>query len=252
MDWDKTTSEFNSFASEYEWLFGNEKAMNPIVSVCRKLIDRVQPRTILDCACGAGWSSIALKKEGRSVLGTDISEKMITLARANAKKAGVKVKFAVAAWHQLPERCSRRFDLVMCHGNAIGHCHGERAMLKSLRAMREMARVGAYLYLDTRSWEWARTKCPRFFPSRYRKDIDGDHTVVTCRTTPKSWHDPHRFEMVHIVQNNGKIEIRSYPITFYAFKISDLLDRLHRSGFGNIKTDYNKNNPYYSVVAQAV
>ncbi len=173
MSWKKTESEFDGFAETYAWMLNGDKTEAPLSPGCKAAIDKFGPRSILDCACGPGWSSIALKNAGFSVHGSDISAEMVRLARANARKAGVRVPFTVAAWHDLPSRVRGQFDFVMCHGNAIGHCRGERSMVQSLSAIRQVTRDGGHLYLDTRSWEWFRTKSRRFWPGKTTTDERG-------------------------------------------------------------------------------
>jgi SAM-dependent methyltransferase len=52
--------------------------------------------TILDLGCGPGWSSIFLARAGWNVVGVDLSERMIEIARERATQEGVDVTFAVA------------------------------------------------------------------------------------------------------------------------------------------------------------
>lgn len=252
MSWKKTEAEFDDFAEEYaRFIVGDESkaAVNP---GCQAVIDRLKPQSILDCACGQGRSSIALKKAGFSVHGSDISPEMIRLARGNARKARLRIPFTIAAWHELPSKISRRFDFVMCHGNAIGHCRGERSMSQSLKAIREVTRDGGYFYLDTRSWEWFRTKSALWWPGKSEKDTNGHHTIISHATIPRKWSEPHVIEVVRITEKQAKMKVEAHPVTFYAFRISELRSRLRRAGFGEIETNYNKGAPHYWVVAQAV
>jgi 2-polyprenyl-3-methyl-5-hydroxy-6-metoxy-1,4-benzoquinol methylase len=178
MNWKKTEAEFDNFTKIYARFIVGDKALPIMNPGCEAAISRLQPRSILDCACGQGRSSIALKKAGYIVHGSDISIEMIKLARMNARKAGLHVPFTVTGWHDLPSKISKKFDFVMCHGNAIGHCRGERSMIQSLKAIRKVTKDTGYLYLDTRSWEWFRTKSGRFWPNKCLVDKDGRHTII--------------------------------------------------------------------------
>ena len=251
MSWTKTEAEFDAFAETYAWMFGPDKTKDPLTAGCKAAIDRLQPHSILDCACGPGWASVFLKKSGFSVRGSDISARMVRLARANALKAGLRIPLTVAAWHELPYKMRRRFDFVMCHGNAIGHCRGERSMVQSLKAIRKVTHDGGHLYLDTRSWEWFRAKCARFWPGKSRDDADGHHTVISCATIPHKWSEPHIIEVVHAVEKDERMKVESHRVTFYAFKIAELFSRLRKAGFDHIDTDYRKGSAQYWIVAQA-
>ena len=254
ISWKKTESEFDGFADDYARFIVSDASMSmpPVNPGCQAAIDRLQPQTILDCACGQGRSSIALKEAGFSVHGSDISPEMIRLARHNAREAGLRIPFTVAPWHELPCKVSRRFDFVMCHGNAIGHCPGERSMVQSLKAIRTVTRDGGYFYLDTRSWEWFRTKSALWWPGKSQDDADGHHTIISHATIPKTWSEPHVIELIRITETRGQLDVEAHPVTFYAFKISELRSRLRAAGFGRIQTNYKKGTPHYWVVARAI
>lgn len=252
MSWDKTASEFDSFAEDYARFIVEDQGMPPVNPGCQAAIDRLKPETVLDCACGQGRSSIALKKAGFEVHGSDISPEMIRLARGNARKAGLRIPFTVAAWHELPAKVTQRFDFVMCHGNAIGHCHGERDMVQSLQAIRQVTRDGGYFYLDTRSWEWFRTTSALWWPGKSQHDPSGHHTIIFHATIPRKWSSPHVIEVIHTTENQGQMKVEAHPVTFYAFKISELFSRLRDAGFDKIETNYKKGMANYWVLAEGV
>jgi ubiquinone/menaquinone biosynthesis C-methylase UbiE len=67
-------------------------------------------KRILDIACGQGFFSIAYAQGGAEVLGVDISPQLVSLAKENAKKAGISegrseagdnLRFAVGSAHNL-------------------------------------------------------------------------------------------------------------------------------------------------------
>jgi len=115
MSWKKTEAEFDDFAENYARFIVSEHGRAVVNPGCQAAIDRLKPKKILDCACGEGRSAIALKSAGFAVHGSDISPKMIKLARRNDCDAGLRIPFTVAALHELPAKISRRFDFVMCH-----------------------------------------------------------------------------------------------------------------------------------------
>ena len=88
MTWKKTKAEFDSFADMYARFIAGDESRAPLNPGCRAAIDRLKPQTVLDCACGQGRSAIALKEEGISVHGSDISTEMNRLAEAMLARLG--------------------------------------------------------------------------------------------------------------------------------------------------------------------
>jgi ubiquinone/menaquinone biosynthesis C-methylase UbiE len=67
---------------------------------------------VLDVGCGTGENALHVASRGLPVLGVDVAETALTIARAKAADRGIEAEFAVADALQL-ERLGRRFATVM-------------------------------------------------------------------------------------------------------------------------------------------
>ena len=67
---------------------------------------------VLDAGCGTGENALHLASMGLSVLGVDVAETALAIARAKAADRGIEVGFAAADAFQL-ERLGRRFATVL-------------------------------------------------------------------------------------------------------------------------------------------
>jgi ubiquinone/menaquinone biosynthesis C-methylase UbiE len=67
---------------------------------------------VLDVGCGTGENALHVASMGLSVLGVDVAEAAIALARAKACERGIEVEFAAADAFQL-ERLGRTFQTVL-------------------------------------------------------------------------------------------------------------------------------------------
>ncbi|HYY48067.1 MAG TPA: methyltransferase domain-containing protein [Thermoplasmata archaeon] len=74
---------------------------------------------VLDLACGAGRHSIELAKRGMDVVGYDLSEPLLKVARAAARKASVRVTFARGDIRDLPYQ--GEFDAVVNLFTSFGY-----------------------------------------------------------------------------------------------------------------------------------
>jgi SAM-dependent methyltransferase len=70
---------------------------------------------VLDAGCGAGDNALHLASLGVSVLGVDVAETALAMARQKAADRGIEVEFAPADAFDL-ERLGRRFDTVLDSG----------------------------------------------------------------------------------------------------------------------------------------
>lgn len=67
---------------------------------------------VLDAGCGTGENTLHIASLGLSVLGVDVAETALAMARNKAHDRGIEAEFAVADAFQL-ERLGRRFETVL-------------------------------------------------------------------------------------------------------------------------------------------
>jgi SAM-dependent methyltransferase len=67
---------------------------------------------LLDAGCGTGENTLLFASLGMSVLGVDVAETALAIARAKAADRGIEVEFAAADAFHL-ERLGRRFETVL-------------------------------------------------------------------------------------------------------------------------------------------
>ena len=250
----RTAEEYDALAEEYDRYFSDRLARltdghGRFSDEVEALLARLSPGApVLDCACGTGHLALGLSRRGYRAYGSDISSGSIHIARRHARELTAKVRFKVAAWRDLPNRMRRRFDLVICAGNAIGHCRGERDMLAALRGMHAVLRPGGSLYLDTRWWENRRRDKVRF--QAYRTKVVGDEhlTWLLVHDYPRRLEAPHLIEVVVLCERGGATTVRSFPVTYYPFRRQDLRRRLRTAGFTNIAIS-DRDQGWYSVTA---
>jgi SAM-dependent methyltransferase len=84
----------------------------PQPAVVRVAADGGFAGAVLDAGCGTGENALHLASLGLPVLGVDVAETALAIAREKAGDRGVEVEFAVADAFQL-ERLGRRFETVL-------------------------------------------------------------------------------------------------------------------------------------------
>jgi len=107
---------------------------------------RLEPRTIVDLACGTGRHAIALAQDGYDVTGIDLSEHMLTVAQEQAELSAMAIQTAGGhiQWLQQDMRewdIARTADCVICLCDGINYLLSEqdvRAVLaRTYRGLRE-------------------------------------------------------------------------------------------------------------------
>jgi len=68
--------------------------------------------TVLDAGCGTGENALHLASLGLSVLGVDVAETALAIAREKSKARGIEVEFATADAFHLPD-LQRMFETVL-------------------------------------------------------------------------------------------------------------------------------------------
>ena len=96
---------------------GNEFHKTLIEPTQKRLLDVRAGQNILDIACGNGQFARCLARLGACVLGVDISERMIELARARTTELGDRIEFRVVDCTRADALMSlgeKQFDAAVC------------------------------------------------------------------------------------------------------------------------------------------
>ena len=74
-----------------------------------------EPRTVLDLGTGSGAIALAVKHErpNAEVTAADVSAAALTVARANAQRLSLDVRFVESSW--LAALAGERFDVIICN-----------------------------------------------------------------------------------------------------------------------------------------
>ena len=99
---------------------------------------------VLDAGCGSGEIAVHVAKLGLSVLGVDVAETALTMAREKARSGGVDAEFATADAFQL-DRLNRTFDTVLDSG--LFHTFNAEERLRYAKSLGSVTNPGGTLYL---------------------------------------------------------------------------------------------------------
>jgi SAM-dependent methyltransferase len=133
--WDACGEAFDRFTTARDSYSDNIE--RPAIE---RLIGDVTGARALDLGCGSGPYSVWLAGRGARVTGLDLSEKMISLARARARGRGVELDFAVADITKPLPFAADRFDLVFTstalhYIDDLGKAFGEMAKVMKPRGL---------------------------------------------------------------------------------------------------------------------
>jgi len=77
------------FTSSYSWP-KEERIL--LLSTYLQVLGNIKNKKVLDLGCGTGWITKIISKDAKSVLGIDISERMIDFAKINNKSSNLNYK----------------------------------------------------------------------------------------------------------------------------------------------------------------
>jgi SAM-dependent methyltransferase len=244
---------YENFAADYDWLFDDDALASGFAighHATAGLLERTPPgSSVLDAACGTGSSAVALARRGYRVRATDGSDAMVAMAAAKFRHEHLDIPVAQCLWADLPAAIDERFDVVLCLGNSLVHTASREAMIEALTALRQMARPGGHVVVDSRNWEMLHAE---------RRAVRVKDRVVTRNgrrcITLYSWEIPDRLEdehVAHIVflfEDGDRVEPHEYRIGFRPFTHAELRERLAAAGLREVGTDFDEARDQYAVV----
>lgn len=110
-----SVSHFGSMASRWWDVHGEFRTLHHINPLRLEFIQRytsLHDRRIADLGCGGGILSEALAKAGGNVIGIDLSESLLEVARLHAMESGVHIEYRHTSAESLALDAPGQYDLV--------------------------------------------------------------------------------------------------------------------------------------------
>jgi ubiquinone/menaquinone biosynthesis C-methylase UbiE len=134
-------SYYNSRAEVYDQF--NEEALKSLNGLVEAILKRYSIQTVLDMTCGTGSQVFWLVKAGFDLVGSDISRKMLAIARQKAKNERVKVRFLQGDCRTIE---AGTFDALITMFNSIGHLTKQDFELTLQNIHKQLKPGGLYIF----------------------------------------------------------------------------------------------------------
>ena len=163
---------YDLLSPDFDLMVSWEKRLKNEAPFFQKLFEENKVKKILDLACGTGHHSTFFAKSGYEVTGVDLSEKMLQIARKNAK--GVSgVRFVKAGFLDVYPKLKDRFDAVICLGNSLPHLLSQKDLKKTLLNIYNLLNPGGIFILQNRNYDKILKKKIRFMAPNIVETQDG-------------------------------------------------------------------------------
>lgn len=127
--------------------FNDPRVFREFAVVLEVLGERVGRGSVLDMGCGPGWTSLFLAQAGFEVVGVDISERMIEIARERSARDNVAAEFVVGDMDDLDLGRSD-FDAAL-YFDCLHHCP---RYVEALKRTAAHLRPGGHVLLLETTW----------------------------------------------------------------------------------------------------
>ncbi len=159
-----------------------QKRLNHELPFLERLCRQHDVETLLDLGCGPGVHAIALAKDlGISVIGVDVDEDMLAVARDNVEKAGLQDQIQLIHGDIFQVSSDVRVDAMICLGNALGIILTDTEAMTFFKKVHETINPGGFFFAQQLNPENPRNG---YMASRSLK-VDGKEVLLLKRFEPR-------------------------------------------------------------------
>lgn len=115
---------------------------------------------VLDAGCGSGHQVVALAQAGYRVVGADLNEGMLSVARATAGKTGLSPTFVQTPYADLMTTVGTGFDAVYCLANSLAAAGTRELVRNAVAQFSRCLRVGGRLFVQVLNFPPMRKEVP--------------------------------------------------------------------------------------------
>jgi SAM-dependent methyltransferase len=129
-------------------------AETPLLHMDHRFVERhcARPGRIIDLGCGTGRLLVPLAQMGFQVVGVDLSQEMLRVAREKAQRAGVHVPLFKANLVQLDSLADATFDYGACLFSTLGMIGGAAHRRQAMGHFYRLLRPGGVFVLHVHNW----------------------------------------------------------------------------------------------------
>ncbi|MHA2364654.1 MAG: class I SAM-dependent methyltransferase [Candidatus Hodarchaeales archaeon] len=194
---------YRKSAKYYDTLYNwkdYQKEVNNFLSFSQNILNRPLT-TLLDLGCGTGNHALKFSRQGISVVGVDLSQEQIEIAKEKATKENLNIKFIVSDMLEL--QLSSRFDVGTIFFGGFGYLLTDKKVIQLLNITRNLISPGGFFFFE-------------FFHTLGVKP-DTDHNLIVENGKTKII----RFNLSKFNIGTGII---TFPMKHYIIKESMLID----------------------------
>lgn len=222
--------EYRNFAEHYDLFFEKFDEHEPDYrTFFQKLFVENKIHLVLDCACGTGHDIQLFHSLGCEVVGSDISDAMLAMAKKNLKDLSLKIPLHKFDYRVLHKHFKQKFDAVACLSSSVLHMPNKKEVIRAFLSMHRILRHNGMLVLTqgTTDKQW-RSK-PRFILSSSNKAVSRLFVIDYKESGA-------RYNVLDIRHDQPKADLKAWCIDYAQILLKDDYSKLLQlAGFRKIR-----------------
>lgn len=222
------TDPYKKLAKHYD-LFGDIAEIDrDEEAFYRQLFSQHNVGSVLDCACGTGKHCYLFTKMGYRVLGSDISEAMLSQARENFGRLKMNIPLVRCDFRELEKHFNDRFDAVVCLSTSLPHIHEYKELVRALASMKRVLNNRGIVVVDQGTTH-SSIKPDRRFELIVNND---DVSRIFVKDVKKNMQTIHIIDIYHSDLANC---LEHYAVTYRILLDGDYRRLLNAAGFRHVR-----------------